>query len=142
MQRLVKLGIFTSSQINIAERILGEYIDNAEYKPFLVHNDIRSSHIYQNNGTFTGIIDFGLIESSTFLGDLAHIKGREPQYFDSILNGFQQVRKLTSEELTHLDYECFLHWARRIYWKTMDRGLMKYELVMADQLKNIYKNLR
>lgn len=72
---------------------------------FLAHGDFDVSHIFQNNGQYTGIIDFGEIRGSHYLYDLGHFKLHdEGNCFIHLANGYNEVHKLTPEDYLKIDF--------------------------------------
>lgn len=64
----------------------------------LAHGDFDGTHIYidPDNGTFTGIIDFGEIRGTDLVYDLGHLllhdgQAERPAIFPYVLTGFSRV---------------------------------------------------
>jgi len=77
----------------------------------LVHGDFDDSHIFQQGGEFTGIIDFGEMQGSSPLYDLGHFKlhdGQRYQGFHALAAGYNEVRVLTSDD--HLEIDLWALW--------------------------------
>lgn len=78
----------------------------SRYEPRLVHGDFDDSHIFQDNGTYTGIIDFGEIQGSSPLYDLGHFKlhdGQRYKGFPALVEGYQSVVPLTAWDQLEID---------------------------------------
>ena len=72
---------------------------------FLVHGDFDNSHIYHEDGQYSGIIDFGEIRGSHYLYDLGHFKLHDDcEYFRYLIKGYNEIHKLTEEDEVLIDY--------------------------------------
>lgn len=58
--------VLQHSEISLLERVLSKYDSwlNGE-QGYLAHGDFDTTHIYQNNGQYTGMIDFGEIRGAS-----------------------------------------------------------------------------
>ena len=83
--------------IEVARRILDT--ENA----VLVHGDFDSSHIFHNDGNYTGIIDFGEIRGCNRIWDLATcllFDGQQrPQAYEYVVEGYREVVPLIDDDL-------------------------------------------
>lgn len=74
---------------------------------YLVHGDFDVSHIFHNEGTFSGLIDFGEIRGNSFLYDLAvfRLNDATPDYigYRYVLNGYKEVQELSAYALHKID---------------------------------------
>ncbi len=72
---------------------------------FLVHGDFDHSHIYCNDNTYSGIIDFGEIRGSHYLYDLGHFKLHEDaDSFIYLSKGYNDIHILTKDDYEKIDY--------------------------------------
>lgn len=72
----------------------------------LVHGDFDDSHIFQQHGAFTGIIDFGEIQGSSPLYDLGHFKIHDGQRYlgyPALAEGYREVAALSAEDQLEID---------------------------------------
>ncbi|WP_325166664.1 phosphotransferase [Viridibacillus soli] len=86
---------------------------------YLVHGDFDPTHIFQENGYFTGIIDFGEIMGSSPLYDLGHFKLHDGESgnkkgFEALLRGYSEVKHLTFHEILEIDIWALFIGLRRL----------------------------
>ena len=102
---------------------LYEYIEKnksimmKDKKSFLAHGDVSLNHIYQNNGKYTGIIDFGNIKGANILHDLAYIYTFENDSFQDILDGYKTVTNLPKNYMKRIHIEAMIFGVRKYWWK-------------------------
>lgn len=90
------------------ERILASYDSWLEYdQSYLAHGDFDSTHIFQDRGRYTGIIDFGEVRGANRWYDLAHFRmrdGARPPFrlFPALERGYQEITPFPTT------YECQL----------------------------------
>ncbi|WP_169445265.1 phosphotransferase family protein [Paenibacillus terrigena] len=106
------LSILAGHVISLEEasrirRILGDGTDlMTRHSSKLIHGDFDDSHIFQQDGRFTGIIDFGEIQGGSPLYDLGHFKlhdGQRYQGFDALAAGYHEERMLTNDDHSEID---------------------------------------
>ncbi len=89
---LVERGAMT---VKTSEKILNILEKNKKIfeiqLSWLNHGDFDLSHIYQKDGVYSGLIDFGDIRGGSKYQDLAHYKIFSNVYFDSLLEGYMSV---------------------------------------------------
>ncbi|WP_193726624.1 phosphotransferase family protein [Paenibacillus guangzhouensis] len=76
------------------------------HAPKLAHGDFDDSHIFQQDGQYSGIIDFGEIQGSSPFYDLGHFKlhdGQRYQGFEALTAGYHDVRMLTRDDHAEID---------------------------------------
>jgi aminoglycoside phosphotransferase (APT) family kinase protein len=82
------------------ERVLSRYDALLEIEQgYLAHGDFDSTHIFQERGRYTGIIDFGEIRSTGRCYDLAHYRirdGARPPFplFRALERGYAEIAPL------------------------------------------------
>lgn len=67
----------------------------------LVHGDFDDSHIFQDRGSYTGLIDFGEMQGSSPMYDLGHFKLHDGQRFagyEALTAGYGEVTPLTPDD--------------------------------------------
>jgi aminoglycoside phosphotransferase (APT) family kinase protein len=82
------------------ERVLARYdglLDSEE--GYLAHGDFDTTHIFQDHGRYTGIIDFGEARGTSHWYDLAHFRIRDgafPPYrlFPALERGYAEITSL------------------------------------------------
>ena len=92
---LEKSHFFSEIQISIIKRVLNSekfslHVLNMK-QGYLAHGDYNLEHIFQNKGSYTGVIDFGDAKSAPKGYDLAYFKICNPSYFDSLLSGYVEA---------------------------------------------------
>jgi aminoglycoside phosphotransferase len=96
------------------ERILERYdfwLD--EEQGYLAHGDFDSTHIFQDRGRYTGIIDFGEVRGANRWYDLAHFRMRDGarpphQLFPALERGYKEITPFPSEYEHHLRFTSVL----------------------------------
>ncbi|MBS4218305.1 phosphotransferase [Bacillus sp. FJAT-49711] len=107
---------FDQSEINAIRGFLetGFSIMNRKVSR-LVHGDFDGSHIFQSNGLYTGIIDFGEIMASSPLYDVGHFKLHDNiNGFKPLINGYKEVESLTAENDLEIDLWALFIGVRRL----------------------------
>ena len=94
-------AVLSSAEIIMLERIRSNYdswLD--ETQAYLAHGDFDTTHIFQDNGHYTGIIDFGEIRGTNRLYDVAQFHMRDDEYLPykslpALLCGYNEVIPLS-----------------------------------------------
>ncbi|MEF3301674.1 phosphotransferase family protein [Paenibacillus sp. GYB003] len=98
---------FTGEETTRILRILDAGVPlMARHRARLVHGDFDDSHIFQHDGSYTGMIDFGEMQGSSPLYDLGHFKLHDGQRFigfPSLARGYNEVRDLSDEDRIEID---------------------------------------
>lgn len=99
--------LFSKAEGSIIRRVMERGLPlMGRHEPRLVHGDFDDSHIFQDNGTYTGIIDFGEIQGSSPLYDLGHFKlhdGQRYKGFPALSEGYRSVVPLTAWDQLEID---------------------------------------
>jgi aminoglycoside phosphotransferase (APT) family kinase protein len=95
------------------------WLDVAESR--LVHGDFDVSHIYHQNGRYTGIIDFGEIRGADRLYDLGHYALHDGETLpgltvEPLLAGYREVAPVTAEDEARIQF-----WSLLIGVRTLSR---------------------
>lgn len=80
----------------------------------LSHGDFDVTHIFIEGIAYTGIIDFGEIRGTHWIYDLAHYAIECIQFLPALLDGYQEIRPLTTTDQQHIHLTSLLIAARRI----------------------------
>jgi len=96
------------------ERILERYdswLDGEQ--SYLAHGDFDSTHIFQDRGRYTGVIDFGEVRGANRWYDLAHFRirdGARPPYqlFPALERGYKEITPFPPEYEQHLRFTSIL----------------------------------
>ncbi len=105
----------------LATRVL-KYVDNKsrvlmEYKQgYLAHGDFNLSHIFADNGVFSGIIDFGDIRSASPYHDLVHFYIYERPFFPALVEGYTKVRDLETDYMERIKVEAVVMAIGKLDW--------------------------
>jgi len=80
---------------------------------YLAHGDIDTTHIFQEQGRYTGIIDFGEVRSANRWYDLAHFRIRDgafPPYrlFQALERGYAEITPFPPEYEQYLRFTSVL----------------------------------
>lgn len=74
----------------------------------LAHGDFDGTHIYQQAGQYTGIIDFGEIRGTNSLYDLGHFQVEHPDLLPFLLAGYADVAGLPHDYQLRIDLSSLL----------------------------------
>lgn len=118
--------ILSSSEIHAIEQMCSHYsswLD--ETQAYLAHGDFDTTHIFQHNGHYTGIIDFGEIRGATRWYDVAQFHMRDGEYLpctllSSLLDSYKEVAPLTHGYMNIIRFTALL-----ISVRTLVRTLQK-----------------
>ncbi|HEU0000221.1 MAG TPA: aminoglycoside phosphotransferase family protein [Ktedonobacteraceae bacterium] len=92
--------ILDASEIVALERVRASYDFLLSSEPgYLAHGDFDMTHIFQENGRYTGIIDFGEIRGTNRWYDLGHFHMRDGEYISyshwlSLIRGYGEATLL------------------------------------------------
>ncbi|HEY4383064.1 MAG TPA: phosphotransferase, partial [Ktedonobacteraceae bacterium] len=80
---------------------------------YLAHGDFDTSHIYQQDGRFTGIIDFGEIRGTSHWYDLGHFHMRDGEalpyrVLPELIRGYEERIALPSNSEPHIFFTSVL----------------------------------
>jgi aminoglycoside phosphotransferase (APT) family kinase protein len=95
-------NVLSASEMSMLEQVLARYDSWLEREPsHLAHGDFSARHIYQNDGQYTGVIDFTDCQGATSWYDLGYFHmcdgdgGFFPYHLESaLLHGYQEVLSL------------------------------------------------
>ncbi len=110
---------------------------------YLAHGDFDSTHIFQDQGRYTGIIDFGEVRSAGRCYDLAHFRirdGAHPPYrlFPALERGYNEVTHLPSTYEPSLRFTSVLINMRALVRAFQTRSPDQY---IWQQLKTLHEDL-
>ncbi len=91
----------------------------------LAHGDFDAAHVYQQDGRYSGIIDFGEIRGADPSYDLGHVRMHDGEtiplpLLPSLLEGYGQVAPLPADGMERIRLDCLL-----IATKTLARRIRK-----------------
>lgn len=102
--------VIQHSEIALLERVLSRYdswLDSEQ--GYLAHGDFDTTHIYQGNGCYTGIIDFGEIRGADSWYDLGYFHMRDGGLFPFrllpvLVRGYSEQVSLPSAYEQHIRF--------------------------------------
>jgi aminoglycoside phosphotransferase len=68
----------------------------------LAHGDFDVTHIYQHDGQYTGMIDFGEIRGATLFYDLGHFQIENADLLPDLLAGYAEISPLPSDAMRRI----------------------------------------
>jgi len=98
-----------------------EVITKLDKNSFLSHGDFNENHIYQLNGKYTGIIDFGNIKGTPKYYDLAYLYSFDRDIFEGIVKGYKEITQLDDNYLEIIRYLSIIVCVNKIYWTMKNR---------------------
>lgn len=105
---LAEHAVLSSSEIMELERICSDYDSYLdENQAYLAHGDFDTTHIFQHDGHYTGIIDFGEIRGTNRWYDVAQFHMRDGDYFpykslSVLLHGYEEVVTLSQDYMKNI----------------------------------------
>jgi len=130
--------VLKGSDITVIYSILDRYdtwLD--EEQAWLAHGDFDGNHIYQQQGHYTGIIDFGEIRGATSWYDLGLFRMRDGELLPELVlpylvEGYREVLSLPSDYELHINFSSLLtavrmlaHVIKKYPERAQDRQLLK-----------------
>ncbi|MGH9175565.1 MAG: phosphotransferase family protein, partial [Vicinamibacterales bacterium] len=112
--QLLGTSVFTVDEIaTIRDTITRSAPMFSSDRGWLAHGDFDVTHIYQFNGRYSGIIDFGEIRGADSLYDLAHFKLHDgetiaSQFLPDLLEGYRQVTPRSDDIEQRITPTCLL----------------------------------
>lgn len=93
----------------------------------LAHGDLDATHIFQQDGRYTGIIDFGEIRGTDRWYDLGHFALRDSEHFATpllpwLLDGYGEVAPLPPDHREQIDFAALLIGLRLLARSVEKRG--------------------
>jgi aminoglycoside phosphotransferase (APT) family kinase protein len=118
--------VLQRSEVALLERVLSRYDSWLDTKQgYLAHGDFDTTHIYQDNGRYTGIIDFGEIRGADRWYDLGHFHMCDGelfpfQFLPALVYGYGEMVSLPLAYEQHIRFAGLL-----ITVRTLARSLQK-----------------
>jgi aminoglycoside phosphotransferase (APT) family kinase protein len=110
-------NIIDSDQVISIQKIPEHFPEYFSYtQGFLAHADFDVSCIYENEGKYTGIIDFGDIRSTDQYTDLGHFYNYSPEKFEYLLNGYKTVINLPDDFMLRMQATMLFFLIQREVW--------------------------
>ncbi len=106
LARLARLRILTRDEADRIGYAMHSYASIWRHG-WLAHGDLDATHIFQHDGRYSGIIDFGEIRGAHPLYDLGHFLLHDGEslplpLFADLLSGYTEVSSLSSDDELHV----------------------------------------
>lgn len=101
-------------EIKMLEQALVRYASRLDVpQAYLAHGDLDTTHIFQHQGRYMGIIDFGEIRGASQWYDLGHFHMRDGENSPyalllALLQGYAEITPLTSSSEQHIRFNALL----------------------------------
>lgn len=110
----VLASVLTSGERHQVRRVVERYGELLQTDDaMLAHGDLDATHIYHQDGLYTGIIDFGEIRGADHFYDLGHLAlhdGETVPYplLPAVLEGYAEVVPLPPDSAERIQFWCLL----------------------------------
>lgn len=110
----LRMHVLKPREIALLEHVLASYDSWLELdQGYLAHGDFDSTHIFQDRGRYSGIIDFGEVRGGGCWYDLAHFRirdGARPpfQLFPALERGYSEITPFPPAYEQHLRFTSVL----------------------------------
>jgi aminoglycoside phosphotransferase (APT) family kinase protein len=134
-------AVLATQEVTLLERIRARYEDWLETgQSRLAHGDFDTTAIYQEQGRYTGIIDFGEICGASRWYDLAHFRMRDGEYLPlpllpALLQGYASTRSLPETIEQQIHFESLLVNVRALARSLRKRPPNRYTHHQLDRLR-------
>lgn len=124
--------VLQCSEVALLERVLsryGSWLDSEQ--GYLAHGDFDITQIYQDNGRYTGIIDFGEIRGADRWYDLGHFHMRDGellpfQLLPALVSGYRELVSLPLAYEQHIRFTSLLINVRALVHSLQKRPANRY----------------
>ncbi|MBA2677883.1 MAG: aminoglycoside phosphotransferase family protein [Ktedonobacteraceae bacterium] len=111
----------------------------------LAHGDFGATHIYQENGCYTGIIDFGEIRGTDRWYDLSHFhlqagEQLSPRLEAALIDGYKEIVSLGAEAERHISFTSLLTIVRALARSLQRRPPNWYTQYLLEMLRKELRN--
>lgn len=123
LRSLVENGVITNE---LSERLLNYILKNKNLlhidgNSYLSHGDFHLEHIYQYNGKYTGILDFGDIRGTSKYHDLGFFYTHFRKYFAYLIEGYEEIHKLPDNYMENVLLEAVVFGIFHLNWLVKNR---------------------
>lgn len=120
---LTSIGLITNSQkknlLTLGERY--RKLASEIRRPYLSHGDFDFSQIFESDGKYSGIIDFGDIRGSSQFHDLSHFcTVEQDSYLKPLLRGFKKIVNMPTNWADFINMEVLGICVSRLNWIIRD----------------------
>lgn len=135
----VETGTLRDLILDTIPRIPGE-------QAWLAHGDFDVSHIFQEHGRYTGIIDFGEIRGATRLYDLGHFRLHDGERLNQamlreLLQGYQEITPLPPDAERQIDMTALMIGVRTLARVIPRPGDGKYQRHLTQAIRTLVSDL-
>jgi aminoglycoside phosphotransferase (APT) family kinase protein len=119
------------------------WLDSAH--AWLAHGDLDVSHIYQQDGSYSGIIDFGEIRGADPFYDLGHFHLHDGEtvpmlLLPALLEGYREVRPLPSDHMERIHLVSLVLGVRALAG-SLQRPASAYQAFVRGALRRVLADL-
>lgn len=112
-EKIISFSIFTKTKNYIETN---SNLFDLNENSYLAHGDFGNSHIFQKNGKYSGIIDFGDIRGTTKFHDLAHYSVYHGNELPFLIKGYGSVYKLPIDYVERIKAEALIIAIGKLWW--------------------------
>lgn len=111
--------VFCRAELEALEALVAKQHDQVVEQSHLAHGDLDVTHIYQQDGRYSGIIDFGEVRGADREFDLGHFllhdaETRPISLFESFAGGYQEVSGLDEDAIERVRRSAILSGLRQL----------------------------
>lgn len=131
---LVSKGLVDKLDAKAVRTIIDKFGKYLDYKTAtLAHGDFDAEHVYENGGSYSGIIDFGDIRGTDPFYDLGTFKVFSPEMLNHLLEGYTQVTPLPDDFELRLSMTSLFFAIQRLTWigKHLPRNLKNHPTISS-----------
>jgi aminoglycoside phosphotransferase (APT) family kinase protein len=115
LRALGQRGVLAARDVQAISLMMAEAAQLFGAEPaVLAHGDFDVTHIYQHQGRFAGIIDFGEIRGADRLYDFGHFQIENADLLPDLLAGYAEVHPLPSDYMRRILVTSLLIAVRRL----------------------------
>lgn len=117
LARITGAGLFDQEIASKIKKILTNPSNFDDIKiPKLTHGDFAACHIFEDQGKYSGIIDFSDLKGTSGFSDLAHLKIYNPELFEGVLSGYKEIVELPENFNQLLTIELLIVALEKLNW--------------------------
>lgn len=138
-------ALSTADTATIHDLILSAIPSIPSEGAWLAHGDFDVSHIFQEHGRYTGIIDFGEIRGAHRLYDLGHFRLHDGERLNhpllrDLLDGYQEITLLPLDYERQIDVTALMIGVRTLA-RVLPRPASEYQRYLAQSIRMLVSEL-
>jgi aminoglycoside phosphotransferase len=134
---LSQFDLLSVRETQAVRSAIGQAIALFDGEPaYLAHGDFDVTHIYHNNGRYTGMIDFGEIRGANQLYDVGHFQIENADLLPDLLEGYADAVALPADYMRRILLGGLLIAVRRL-----GRGMARSRALYSPDLQAIRRML-